>query len=215
MNPPHERGLESYWIRCRLSTAALDRLREAKKDFARRKGGGGAFDTTVAAWEVSGMPMPARRLIPVLGLILMVTSAPGAQDGAPWIGNWQLDPARGTQRTTPSPYKRVTLSITPHDDGLKVLYDMVGTRGGVTHREWTGRLDGRDYPMQGVDMVMTNAYRLVDGRTYEITVKVEGNQVATARTTVSPDGSTLTVVTRERDARGQPVESTAVYRRVR
>ena len=154
------------------------------------------------------------RLLAVLGLLLTLTSATGAQDRAPWLGTWRLDPARGTQRTTPSPYKRVTLSITPLGDGLKVTYDMVGTRGGVSHREWTGRLDGQDYPMQGVDYVMTNACRLVSDRRYEIAVKMEGNQVATATATVSPDGSTLTVVTRERDAGGKPVESTAVYTRV-
>ena len=159
--------------------------------------------------------MPLPRLVAVLGLLLMVTSPLGAQDRAPWLGTWQLDPARGTQRMTPSPYKRVTLSIAPHDDGLRVSYDMVGTRGGVSHREWTGRLDGRDYPMQGVDYVMTNAYRLVSDRSYEIAVKMEGNAVGSATATVSQDGSTLTVVTRERDARGQPVESTAVYTRVR
>lgn len=154
------------------------------------------------------------RMLAVVGLLLTLTSATGAQDRAPWFGTWRLDPARGTQRTTPSPYKRVTLSISPLGDGLKVTYDMVGTRGGVSHREWTGRLDGQDYPMQGVDYVMTNAYRLVNDRSYEIAVKMEGNQVATATATVSPDGSTLTVVTRERDAGGKPVESTAVYTRV-
>jgi hypothetical protein len=154
------------------------------------------------------------RLLAFVGLLLALTAVTGAQDRAPWFGTWRLDPLRGTQRTTPSPYKRVTLSITPHGDGLRVTYDMVGTRGGVSHREWTGRLDGQDYPMQGVDYVMTNAYRLVNDRSYEIAVKMEGNQVATATATVSPDGSTLTVVTRERDAAGKPVESTAVYRRV-
>ena len=169
---------------------------------------------TVAAWEVSSMSAPrAAGLLVVLGLMLLMASAPDAQDRAPWFGTWRLDPARGTQRTS-SPYKRVTLSIAPHDDGLRVSYDMIGTRGGVTHREWTGRLDGRDYPMQGVDYVMTNAYRLVTDRSYEIAVKMEGNAVATAIATVSPDGSTLTVVTRERDARGQRTESTAVYTRV-
>ena len=145
----------------------------------------------------------------------LLTCVVNAQERAPWLGTWQLDPARGTQRTTSSPYKRVTLNIAPQDEGLRVSYDMVGTRGGVSHREWTGRLDGRDYPMQGVDYVMTNAYRLVSDRSYEIAVKMEGNAVGTATVTVSPDGSTLTVVTRERDARGQPTESTAVYTRVR
>ena len=154
------------------------------------------------------------RGLAVVGLILTLMPGLAAQERAPWVGTWRLDPTRGTERTAPSPYRRVTLSITPLGDELRVKYDMVGTRGGVSHREWTGRLDGRDYPMQGVDYVMTNAYRLVNDRSYEIAVKMEGNQVATATATVSPDGSTLTVVTRERDARGQPVESTAVYKRV-
>jgi hypothetical protein len=158
--------------------------------------------------------MSVPRRVVVAGLILTLTSALGAQARAPWFGTWRLDPARGTQRTTPSPYKRVTLRITPHGDGLKVTYDMVGTRGGVSHREWTGRLDGQDYAMQGVDYVMTNAYRVVNDRSYEIAVKMEGSPVATATATVSPDGLTLTVVTHERDARGQTTESTAVYTRV-
>ena len=145
---------------------------------------------------------------------LLLTSAVSAENRAPWMGTWQLDPARGTQRASRSPYKRVTLRISAHGDGLTVVYDMVGTRGGVSHREWTGRFDASDYPMQGVDIVMTNAYRLVDDRSYEIAVKVDGNPLATATATVSPDGSTLSVVTRERDARGQAVESTAVYTRV-
>ena len=147
-------------------------------------------------------------------IALLLASAVHAEERASWVGTWRLDPARGTQRATPSPYARVTLRIARHGDGLTVVYDMVGTRGGVSHREWTGRFDASDYPMQGVDIAMTNAYRLVDDRTYEIAVKVEGNPVATVRATVSPDGSTLTVVTRERDARGQTVESTAVYARV-
>jgi len=82
---------------------------------------------------------------------------------------------------------------------------MVGTRGGVTHWEWTGRFDGKDYPMQGVDTVMTNAYRKIDAQSYEIVVKVDGNVAAVSRVTVSPDGRTLNVVT------GQT--TTSVYER--
>ena len=33
-------------------------------------------------------------------------------------------------------------------DGIKVVYDMVRPRGGVTHMEWTGKLDGMDYAVQ-------------------------------------------------------------------
>ena len=58
-----------------------------------------------------------------------------------------------------------------------------------------GKFDGADYPVQGVEIVVTNAYRRVDDRTFEIVQKVDGEVSVTARMTVSPDGKTLTSVT--------------------
>ena len=88
---------------------------------------------------------------------------------------------------------------------------MVGTRGGITHMEWTGKFDGRDNAVQGVDYALTNAYTRVDDHSYQIIVKVDGAIAATARATVSPDGKTLTTLTTERNARGQGINTTAVY----
>jgi hypothetical protein len=107
----------------------------------------------------------------------------------------------------------VTSTIDTWQDGLKVTYDMVGVRGGLTHLEWLGRFDGKDYPMQGLDYVMTNAYRLIDDRSYEIVVKVDGNVTSTARVVVSPDGKTLAVKTEGRTATGQTVSTTSIYDR--
>ena len=112
-----------------------------------------------------------------------------------------------------SPYKKVTTRIEPWEDGIRVVYDMVRTRGGITHTEWQGRIDGMDYPMQGVDSDMTNAYRLIDGRSYQIAIKMDGRGVATATAVVSEDGRALTVTTVERDARGQSRTTTAVDHR--
>src|SRR6188508_244645 len=97
----------------------------------------------------------------------------------PWFGTWSLNPAK-SGRSNSSPFKRETCRIEPWGDGLKVTYDMVGTRGGVTHLEWTGGFDGRDQPVQGADTVLTNAYRRVDDQSYAIEVKAEGTPVATA-----------------------------------
>jgi len=153
----------------------------------------------------------------ILGVIAAaVLLAGGSLNGrqqAPWFGAWQLNAAKSSARTAPSPYKRVTTRIEPASDGLRVTYDMVGTRGGVTHMEWTGRFDSRDYPVQGVDYVLTNAYRRIDDRRYEILVKVDGRLAATAVAVVSPDGNTLTVSTAERSASGSSVTTTAVYDR--
>src|SRR5688572_29713318 len=83
------------------------------------------------------------------------------QGQAPWVGTWNLNISKSTERSNPR-FKRVTSRIEPWKDGLKVTYDMVGIRGGVTHMEWTGAFDGKDYPVQGADYVLTNAYSLVD-----------------------------------------------------
>ena len=90
---------------------------------------------------------------------------------------------------------------------------MVRRRGGVQHIEWFGVFDGKDYPVLGVDYVLTNAYRRLSDRSYEIVVRVDGRQAAVATAIVSSDGTTMTVDTVERDASDITVNTRAVYRR--
>ena len=132
---------------------------------------------------------------------------------APWFGTWQQVLAPPASRFDTPPYKKVTLRIEPWDNGLRVVYDMVRARGGITHVEWQGRFDGRDYPVQGIDYHLTNAYRPIDDRSYEIIVKVDGRVAANAIAVVSADGTTLAVTTIEKDARGRTLKSAATYRR--
>src|SRR5262249_47620941 len=138
--------------------------------------------------------MPTRIIFSLFLLILAGESQP------PWFGTWELNASRST--TNPeSRFKRVTLKIEPRKDGLAVIYDMIGTRGGITHMEWIGQFDGRDYPVQGLDYVLTNAYTIRGEHDYDILIKVDGNVAATASVTVSPDGKTLTSTTSEKNAR--------------
>jgi hypothetical protein len=138
-----------------------------------------------------------------------------AREQAPWVGVWQQEQPKSPNRFEAPLYKKVTTTIEAWEDGVKVSYDMVRARGGITHMEWIGRFDGKDYPMQGVAYFMTNAYRRIDDRSYEIVIKVDTHPAATATVVVSTDGSTLTVTTRETSARGEPVTSTATYRKMR
>ena len=114
------------------------------------------------------------------------------------LGTWRLTSSSG-----PSAYSRVTCKIAPWQDGLRVTYDMVGNRGGVTHWEWTGKLDGRDYPLEGVEEAITEAYSRVDDYTYRIALKVDGRPATTTTVSISPDGKTMTVTS--------STSSTAVY----
>jgi hypothetical protein len=148
----------------------------------------------------------------VARIILIAMLALAAETKEPWMGTWKLNAARST--TAPDRYKRVITRIEPWEDGLKVTYEMVGTRGGVSYLEWTGRFDGKDYPVEGADYILTNAYTLINERSYQIVVKVEGSVAATARVEVSGDRKTLTTVTTEKNVRGQTVSTTAVYERL-
>jgi hypothetical protein len=131
-------------------------------------------------------------------MLLIALTWPGSAAGqAPssWFGTWTYNAAKSTTAAGPFPFKRATCRIEPWEDGVRVTYDLVRVRGGITHLEWTGKFDGTDYPVQGVEVVVTNAYRRVDDRTYEVVQKVDGEVSVTARMAVSPDGKTLTTVT--------------------
>ena len=93
------------------------------------------------------------------------------------------------------------------------MYDLVGVRGGVTHWEWAGRLDGKDYALQGVEEVVTNAYSRIDARTYAVIVKVDGRITTNTKIAISSDGKVMTVTSPAVNARGQSVVNTAIYNR--
>lgn len=137
----------------------------------------------------------AARLSALFFLATALSAAIAAQTPAPLVGTWTFNPAKSTNNTGPLAFRRATCRIETSDAGVRVIYDIVRVRGGVTHTEWTGRLDGRDYAVQGIDAVVTNAYTRIDDRTYDIAQRVDGTLVVTARMTVSADGRTLTTTT--------------------
>jgi hypothetical protein len=130
-------------------------------------------------------------------IALAATAGPAAQTPPAWFGTWKLNVARSTFSPQP-PYKRATRRIEPSAGAITIVDDLVRSRGGILHLEWTGMLDGVDYPVQGVEIVLTNAYRRVNDRAWELTQKIDGEVVATARLAISPDGRTLTTVTSSR-----------------
>ena len=149
----------------------------------------------------------------VLVALLPVTaySQPAAEIHSEWLGLWRLNLDRSIYRPGPAPYRRATYRIEPYAGGVRVVYDMVRPRGGVTHLEWTGRFDGRDYPVQGVEEFVTYAYHRIDGRTYDVVTKVDGRTAATSRAVLSADGRSITTTTAGRDSRGVDVTTITVY----
>ncbi len=158
--------------------------------------------------------MTADRFRTGRGAIVLALAAllfPGlaeAQSPRLWFGVWTLNIARSSYSSGAPPYKRATRRIEPSERGVKIIDDLVRPRGGIVHLEWIGRFDGLDYPVQGVEVVLTNAYRCRDDRTCELIQKLDGEPVVTAWLTISPDGSVLTTV-----ATGQTAAFTTIYER--
>ena len=156
-----------------------------------------------------------RKSILVLAVIAVTLAPPAAaQEQVPreWFGTWTLNIAKSSYTPGPPPYRRASYRIEPaNDGGLQVTYDMVYPRGGVSHLEWTGRLDGRDYPVQGIDEFMSYAYQRRGDGSYEVVVKVDGRPVASSTIRLSADGRTMTTTTIGRNASGRRVETITVY----
>lgn len=139
------------------------------------------------------------------------SQAPASAHGL--AGTWELNIAKSTYEPGPPPYRRSTCKIETMGESVKVTYDMVGIRGGITHIEWTGKLDGKDYAIQGIDEAVTNAYTRIDDRTYDVVVKSDGTKAATARIMIALDGKTLTSIMATRNAQGQTLKTTIIYDR--
>jgi hypothetical protein len=144
--------------------------------------------------------------------LIAFPAASAAQPPSSWFGSWSLNVARSTYDPGPPPYKRATYTIEPWgSDGMKVIYDLVHPRGGVTHLEWQGRIDGTDYPLQGIDAFVTYAYNQVSPGVYETIVKMGGRPAAKSTITLSPDGQTMTTTTKGVESGGRAVTTVAVY----
>jgi len=125
------------------------------------------------------------------------------------MGTWKLDEAKS--KISPGAVKNTTVVYEAAGDSVKVTVDGVGSDGKPSHNEWTGKFDGKDYPLVGDPSADMRSYKRIDARTLELTNKKDGKVVITGRITVSADGKTRTVITSGTDASGKKIKSTAVY----
>jgi hypothetical protein len=127
----------------------------------------------------------------------------------PNMGTWKLNEAKS--KYSPGAPKNTLVVYEAAGDSVKVTVEGVGADGKPTHNEWTGKFDGKDYPLTGDPTADTRSYKKIDTRTMELTNKKGGKPVVTGKITVSADGKSRTVAVSGTDASGKKVTSTAVY----
>jgi hypothetical protein len=125
------------------------------------------------------------------------------------IGTWKLNEVKS--KLNPEAPKNTTVVYTVAGDSVKVTVDGVDKDGKPTHNEWTGKFDGKDYPVTGDAASDVRSYKKIDDNTLELTGKKGTSVTVTGRITVSADGKSRTVDVMATDPSGKKVSSTAVY----
>ena len=155
---------------------------------------------------------PTRLFVVSLGLVLALAGTALAQSSNPRIGTWKLNLARSTYAAGTAP-KSATFTVVAAGAGVKVTVDGVNADGTVSHWMYTANYDGKDYPVTGNPNRETVASTLVDANTLKSIYKKGGKAAVTQTSVLSSDGKTITITSTSTDAKGQPVNSVAIYDR--
>ncbi|HEX6648114.1 MAG TPA: hypothetical protein VF075_01200 [Pyrinomonadaceae bacterium] len=139
--------------------------------------------------------------------LVFVSVAMGFQND-PNIGTWKLNEAKSKFA---GKARNQTVVYEAAGDQTKVTVDGVDESGGAVHSEWTGKFDGKDYPVTGDANSDVRSYRKVNARTLALTGKKGGKTTLTGRIVISRDGKTRTVTTTSTNAQGKKVTNVAFY----
>jgi hypothetical protein len=127
----------------------------------------------------------------------------------PNLGTWKLNEAKS--KSSPGLPKNVTVVVAAVGDNIKVTLDGVDGDGKPTHSEWTGKFDGKDYPVTDDPTSDMRSYKTIDDHTLEFAAKKGGKVTISGKVVISVDGKTRTVTVSGTDAAGKKVTGTAVY----
>jgi hypothetical protein len=125
------------------------------------------------------------------------------------IGSWKLNDAKS--KISPGAAKNTMVVIAAAGDSMKVTVDGIGADGKPAHNEWTGKFDGKDYPITGDPASDMRTYKPVNDHTMALTEKKGSKVTNSGRVVVSADGKTRTVTVNGTDANGKKTIITFVY----
>ena len=151
--------------------------------------------------------MKARATVVTLALCFVSVAVCFAADS--FMGTWKLNEAKS--RIGAGSPKNTTVVYEAAGDDVKVTVDGTDGDGKPVHSEWTGKYDGKDYPVTGDPSTDTRSYKKVNDHTLMFTNKKGEKVTISGRAVVSADGTTRTVTITGTDSKGKKFTSTVVY----
>jgi hypothetical protein len=151
--------------------------------------------------------MKVRMLLLTVALCFAGTALSFAQ--SPQMGTWKLDEAKS--KIPAGIVKNSTVIYAADGDNVKVTTDGAGSDGKPLHTEWTGKFDGKDYPLTGDPTADSRTYKMIDEHTLELTSKKGGKATNSGKVVVSKDGKTRTLHLTGTDSSGKKVSGVSMY----
>jgi hypothetical protein len=127
----------------------------------------------------------------------------------PNLGIWKLNEAKS--KIAPGMQKNTTVVCEAAGDSVKVTVDGVDAKGNPAHNEWTGKFDGKDYPVTGDPSSDMRSYKKIADNDLELTAKKDGKVTMKGHIKISADGKTRTVTVSGTSAEGKKMTSMGVY----
>ena len=125
------------------------------------------------------------------------------------MGTWKLNEAKS--KATPGMGKVTMVTYKNTMGNVKVAVDGVDAKGKHTHNEWSGKIDGKDYPVTGDPTSDARSYTKVNDRTMDFAVKKGGKTTINGHIVASADGKSRTVTTTGTNAKGKKFKNVAVF----
>ena len=146
-----------------------------------------------------------------IGLTITICCLAGAVSFAAdlQLGTWKLNEAKSKATPGMGKVKMVTYKNTLGN--VKVTVDGVDAKGKPTHSEWSGKIDGKDYPVTGDPNSDARSYTKVNERTLTTTNKKNGKLTVTGQIVVSANGKSRTVTLNGTTPKGKKFKNVVVY----
>jgi hypothetical protein len=125
------------------------------------------------------------------------------------LGTWKLNELKS--KIPPGVTKNITVVYETVGDSIKVTTDGTDKDGQPLHTEWTGRFDGKDYPLTGDPTADSRSYTKIDAHRTAIANKKNGTVVITGRIVISADGRSRTLNLTGTDSTGKKISSISVF----
>jgi hypothetical protein len=147
--------------------------------------------------------------ISILSLVLCFVAGAVCFASDAQMGTWKLNEAKS--KIAAGMTKNTTVVFEGAGDNIKVTIDGTTADGKPVHSEWTGKLDGKNYPVTGDPASDSRSYKQIDDQTLAFVIKKDGKVTISGRAVISPDGKTRTATASGTDPQGKKFKSTSVY----